>query len=440
MFSSFNNLHIVPTTPPMIPISISPSPSISSIASSVPPSSITSTTPTPPLSPFHGDVQVCVIGVGFVGILIVEAFGKAYHVIGYDKSPKRVEEMKQRTSGNRNITIQSTLDNMEHSKLFCISVPTLLTKDPESGKITINDTHVKSAISLVESLASPGSVVVLESSVYVGMSRKLLAGLRQKGVFCSFSSERVDPGRVYPTPEDTHKVISGFDKESLEQVIPLYAKGFHNLVPVSSMEVAEYSKLWENCFRAINIAYVNELADGCLKNGIDPYEVVKACSTKDYGFMPFMPSLGVGGHCIPVNGYWLTVNNDLPLLMKAVEMNANRPILEARKLLKSGNVDRVLVVGLGFKPGECLTTNSPGLDYAKELLEHKVNVTIYDPLLLSDDQTVGQFPRLECENWNSEYLDNHFDVVTVAIKQKEIDFNILKDCEKAKIMKYYCDI
>jgi len=281
------------------PISISPSLSVSSLSSTPP---ISTTYTPPPTTPNSQCIQVCVIGVGFVGVLITEAFSKepTYHVIGYDKSSKRAAEMQQRFAGNHNVTIQSTLDNMEHSKLFSISVPTLLTHDDKSGKTTINDSHVKSAISLVESLASPGSVVVLESSVHVGMSRKLLSGLRQKGVYCSFSSERVDPGRVYPTPEDTHKVISGFDKESLEQTLPLYSKGFHNLVPVSSMEVAEYSKLWENCFRAINIAYVNELADGCLKNGIDPYEVVRACSTKDFGFMAFYPSLGVGGQLASV--------------------------------------------------------------------------------------------------------------------------------------------
>ena len=238
--------------------------------------------------------QISVIGVGFCGELIVEAFSNSCKVIGYDKSPKRVEEMQRRFSGNRNVTIQSTLDNMDQSKLFSISVPTLLNHDPD-GKITINDSHVKDSIELVEKIASPGSVVVLESSVFVGMSRKLLTGLRQKGVYCSFSSERVDPGRLSPTPSETHKIISGFDNESLKKVIPIYSRGFHKLVPVSSMEVAEYSKLWENCFRAINIAYVNELADAAIKNGINPIEIVNACSTKEYGFMPFYPGLGVGG-------------------------------------------------------------------------------------------------------------------------------------------------
>jgi nucleotide sugar dehydrogenase len=383
--------------------------------------------------------EVAVIGVGFVGELIVEAFSKAYRVIGYDKSPKRAEEMRQRFASNKNVTIQSTTDGLEKCKLFSISVPTLLIRDPETGSITINDSHVKSAISLVEGLASPGSVVVLESSVHVGMSRKLLIGLRQKGVFVGFSPERVDPGRTFPTPDKTHKVISGFDKESLEQILPLYSRGFEFLVPVSSMEVAEYTKLWENCFRAINIAYVNELADAALKNGVNPYEIVKACSTKDFGFMPFYPSLGVGGHCIPVNPYWLQYNNDVPFLITAAKMNSDRPIHEARKLMKNGDVNRVLVVGIGFKPGERLTTNSPGLDYAKELLAVGANVTIYDPLLSADDQTVTQFPRLSRENWNPDYLDHNFDVVTIAIRQHEVDFNILKHCNSTRVVKY-CDL
>ena len=141
-------------------------------------------------------------------------------------------------------------------------------------------------------------------------------------------------------------------------------------------------------------------------------------------------------HCIPVNPYWLSYNNDVPFLMTATKMNSDRPILEARKLLQGGNISRVLVIGLGFKPGESLTTNSPGLDYAKELLENKVDVTIYDPLLLVDDKTVSQFPRLAFENWNSEYLDSHFDTVTIAIKQRGVDFNVLKNCQRANIIKY----
>ena len=376
--------------------------------------------------------QICVIGVGFVGEHLVDIFSKRYRVIGYDVAQNRVNQLKEIFKNNCNVIIQSSFDNMEHSKLFCIAVPTPLSDDG-----TINDSYIYKSIKLIEDIASVGSTVVMESSVHIGMTRKNLGHLRNKNIYVGFSPERVDPGRLDPPVDKIPKIISGIDEESLDQISYYYGKVFDNLVKVSSMEMAELCKLSENCFRMINIAYINEIECICQKWGINPYEMIKACSTKPFGYMPFYPGLGVGGYCIPVNPEWLAVTNrdDIPLLLTATEMMKNKPILEARKLLKT-NIQKVLVVGLAFKYGESTTINSPGMSYANELLQNNIDVTLYDPLVEFNNPPNCMYNFLKMENWNSDYIDNTFDVVCIAIKQKNIDMKILDGCHKVKIIKY----
>lgn len=377
--------------------------------------------------------QVCIIGVGFVGEHLIEAFSKNYFVIGYDVSPARVIEMRTKFQDNENVLIQSTTNNLESSKLFCISVPTFLLQDNR-----VDDRYIRSAIKLVEKVALPKSIVVMESSVYVGMTRTLLKSLREKDIYVGFSPERVDPGRTDPPVDKIHKIISGYDVESLEQIQKYYKNAFENLVPVSKMEVAEMCKLVENCFRMINIAYINEISDACEQWKINPYELVHACATKPFGYMPFYPSLGVGGHCIPVNPYWLAINNNVPFLKMATELMFQRPIKEAMKLLRDAKIKKVLVVGIAFKTGESLTTNASGLAYAKELQKLNADTYIYDPLVRLDDPTVKRLKRIDNSNWNLEFLDT-FDVICIAIKQRGIDYNILKGCKHAKIVAY-CEL
>lgn len=375
--------------------------------------------------------QICVIGVGFVGEHLVDIFSKQYKVIGYDISPNRVNQLEEIFKDNGNVVIQSSFDNMEYSKLFCISVPTLLLEDG-----SIDESYIHNSIKLIEQFAKAGSIVVMESSVHIGMTREKLSHLRNKNIYIGFSPERVDPGRLDPTVDKIPKIISGIDEESLDKIFQYYGKVFDNLVKVSSLEMAEICKLSENCFRMINIAYINEIECVCRKWNINPYEMIKACSTKPFGYMPFYPGLGVGGYCIPVNPEWLAVTNrnDIPLLLTATKMMKERPIVEAQKLLKT-NIKKILVVGIAFKPGESTTINSPGLSYANELLDNNVDVTLYDPLVVTK-QFSDKFNYLKTENWNTDYIDNTFDAVCVTIKQKNINMSVLDKCQKVKIIKY----
>ena len=254
------------------------------------------------------EVVVCIIGVGYVGKELLDGFGKVFTSIGFDVSQPRLDFIAPGFADFEKVTLTSDVTQLAKGTHYLIAVPTNLHKDH-----SVNATHLLSAISMVATHARPGATVVIESSVSVGMTRAFLS--QYAGTLkCGMSPERVDPGRSSPTLIEIPKVISGLDQESLVAIHDVYSKVFSHVVPVSKPEVAEMTKLYENCYRMVNIAYVNEIADACKNHDINPNEVIDAAATKPFGFQPFRPGLGVGGHCIPVNPYYLFVNNELPVL------------------------------------------------------------------------------------------------------------------------------
>lgn len=291
---------------------------------------------------------------------------------------------------------------------------------------------------MVTTHARKGSTIVIESSVCVGMSRQLL-GPYLDSYHCGMSPERVDPGRTFPTAYDTPKIVSGINPAALAKVENLYRPVFRQLVSVSSPEVAEMTKLYENCFRMVNIAYVNEIADACEGHNIDPSEVMAAAATKPFGFMPFTPGLGVGGHCIPINPHYLAVNCNLPILEKSTKRMSMRPAKIAKEFYKTARTNmksatteertrrpRVLVVGLAFKPGQSLTENSPALGFAKTLKGLGASdLTYYDPLVEQKDVSFAR--KLKDKEWNVRDLEKQFDAIAVCMKQKGVDLDVLKN-------------
>jgi nucleotide sugar dehydrogenase len=198
----------------------------------------------------------------------------------------------------------------------------------------------------------------------------------------------------------------------------------------------------------INIAFVNEIADACEMKGIDPLEVVRAASSKPFGFQPFMPGLGVGGHCIPINPYYLfaSYNNDpsvLPLLRQASTNMWSRPANLAKQLVQDLSPGlpvselRVLVVGAAFKPGEKIVSCSPTILFMRALQNDlgakKVNFA--DPLV--SQAGVPDVPKFDDAKWDATVIDQEFDVVCVGMRQKGLDFGVLEQCRKTRIV-YYC--
>lgn len=373
-------------------------------------------------TPSKLDKKVCVVGVGYVGEHLVTVFAKEYNVFGFDVSPSRVEYL-QTTYGNiSNLSFSSDENVLVGADMYCISVPTLLRDDK-----TIDDTYVKAAAATVSKYAKPGSLVVMESSVFVGMTRDVLGQLREKGVFVAFSPERVDPGRTVPAADEIPKIIAGMDIESGDAIKRMYGDVFNKVVPVSTMETAEMCKLYENCFRVTSICFANETADACAKHGIDPVEMVNACATKPFGFMPFYPGVGVGGHCLSVNSVFLAHNNDMPFLMKAHEYNHARPAKKANDVARDyPDAKRVLVVGVGFKPGQSVVSYSPGMGFANALAKHDgMHVMAYDPLVDHESPLVKSLDFVKDVDFNEDYITKNFDMVYVATKQHKVDWNVL---------------
>ncbi|KAJ3532096.1 hypothetical protein NM208_g8591 [Fusarium decemcellulare] len=358
---------------------------------------------------------IAVIGVGYVGEHLVEVFSKRHRVLGYDVSETRARQLSQKQPVGSRVRFTSKARELADATHFLISVPTLLLPDK-----TIDSSYLRSALSAVGLYARRGAIVVIESSVAVGMTRELLGPLaKERGFFAGMSPERVDPGRVEPSAQSIPKVVSGLDDivpGSLDAIIQLYAQSFDHVVPVSRPEVAEMMKLYENCQRMVCIAYANEMADACRGHNIDPFEVCRAASTKPFGYQPFSPGLGVGGHCIPINPWYLLLQQQPFPFFK------QRPRRCALGLLKLH--DAQLSVCIGFKRGQSHLANSPGLELAKSLvLTEKVDVTWADPLM--SQEAVPQISRLPESDWTVNTLERNFDMIIVAFRQDGIDFDVL---------------
>ncbi|OJD40438.1 udp-n-acetyl-d-mannosamine 6-dehydrogenase [Diplodia corticola] len=376
---------------------------------------------------------VCVVGVGFVGKSLLREFGRVFRSIGFDISEKRIDELRRSFKGQEKTTLTTDKSMLRTATHYLISVPTLLKEDR-----TVDLSHLVSAVQMVLSAARPGCVIVIESSVSVGTTRHLFS--RYKGVFyCGMSPERVDPGRVSPPAKEIPKIVSGLTPRSLSVIQAAYSRAFDTVVPVSKPEVAEMTKLFENCYRMVNIAYVNEMADAARSHGVDPDEMIAAATSKPYGFTPFHPGLGVGGHCIPVNPFYLFANNrNLPVLEKATAKMWQRPARIARGFhrrtssAQKGAPPRILVVGMGFKPGQSVLSCSPGVAFAEKL--HSLGcarLAFYDPLVSKEH--LGWMDKLEDEWWTQEYIDANFDAVAICNRQTGVDFGVVTKLQRAKV-------
>jgi len=377
--------------------------------------------------------RVCIVGVGFVGEHLATVMAIQHTVIGYDVSPARTAHLARHWAGVPGLTATADPADAAGCDLYCICVPTPIVGSG-CGAASIDLSYLEAAVGLVAGLAMPGAAVVVESSVAVGTTRRLLTPLRERGMFAGFSPERVDPGRVDPPAHAVPKLLAALDGPSMARICPLYEAVFNHVIPVSTLETAEMGKLFENCFRLINIAYVNEVADACTAHGINPHEMVAACATKPFGFMPFTPGLGAGGPCIPVNPHYLLVNNELPLLNFAMRSNAARPGNRAKALVhKYPAASRILVSGIGFKPGQTLTAHSPGLDLAHALSRLGKQITVHDPLACAGKELVEGLAVLAPETWQASELGAAFDLVCVAMPQAGVDFGVLSGDESAGV-------
>ncbi|QPH02645.1 hypothetical protein C2857_006859 [Epichloe festucae Fl1] len=384
------------------------------------------------------ETLVAVIGVGYVGQHLVDIFSRAFDVLGYDVSQTRIHQVEQLFKTNARVQFTTSPGDIRRATHFLIAVPTLLLPDKR-----IDSSYLRNALGTVASHGATGSTIIIESSVAVGMTREFLGPLAaERGFYAGMSPERVDPGRTTPAAEAIPKIISGLDDivpGSLNSIRQLYSRVFDHVVPVSTPEVAEMTKLYENCQRMVCIAYANEMADACIPHGIDPFEVCRAAATKPFGYLPFVPGAGVGGHCIPINPHYLLSNNDFPILRVSSARMSNRPFEMATRIVADlcGRVPTdykpsVLVVGIGFKLGQSHLANSPGLELVKCLiLTGRSDVAWADPLV--PQSAVPQVAKLEDDEWSEASLDTRFDLIVVVLRQIGLDFSVLERLRNARV-------
>jgi UDP-N-acetyl-D-glucosamine dehydrogenase len=350
-------------------------------------------------------VKVGVIGLGYVGLPLAVAFAEeGCEVIAVDANPSRVEQLAAGESyiedipSERLAAVSSRVHattryaDLATADAILIAVPTPLTRnrEPDLGPLVATGTSLARVL-------RPGQLVVLESTTYPGTTRERLvplleeSGLKAGSDFSvAFSPERIDPGRTDYTLRNTPKVVGGVTDDCARRAVAVYELVCDEVVPVSTPEVAELTKLLENVFRSVNIALVNELSMLCDRMDIDIWEVVEAAATKPYGFMSFKPGPGMGGHCLPVDPFylaWRAREFDQPthFIELAGEVNSRMPYFCVEKIAtalnergKSVKGSRVAIVGVSYKPGVGDVRESPALKIIELLRAQGADVTYHD--------------------------------------------------------------
>ncbi len=351
---------------------------------------------------------VGIVGLGYVGLpLAVEFAENGFRVVGLDVSPDKVASINNGVSYIPDIPtdqvqklvaagkLRATTDyaDLAHVDTVSICVPTPLrkTKDPDMS-------YVIQSVDSVAQICHDGMLVVLESTTYPGTTDEIVVPkLRTLGfepgenIFVAFSPERIDPGNAKYGVRNTPKVVGGVTPACSETVAALYSSAVETVVPVSSPTAAEMVKLLENTFRAVNIGLVNEMALMCNKLGVDVWEVISAASSKPFGFMPFYPGPGLGGHCIPVDPHYLswklkTLNYNARFIELASEINTNMPLYVVEKVAEALNDDRkpirgsrIVVLGAAYKRDIDDVRESPALDVISLLQNRGADVVYHDP-------------------------------------------------------------
>lgn len=362
--------------------------------------------------------NIGIIGLGYVGLPLAIAFGKKFNVVGYDINEKIVNYL---LSGKSHIldvpdddikkylnkSFYPTNESKELNKcdyiIICVPTPLTEKKEPDLS-------YIKSACATIAKFLKKGQFIILESTTYPGTTEEVVVpmleetGLKARKDFgVAYSPERIDPGNKKYTVEKIPKVVGGINEECTEIAAMLYGSIIEKVIKVKDTRTAEAVKMMENIFRNVNIALVNELALIFEKMGIDTWEVIDAASTKPYGFMPFYPGPGIGGHCIPLDPYYMSYKAKkygfIPRFIETSgEINEFMKI-HAINLLENGlkKVDKniygakVGVMGLAYKKNIDDPRESPSIKIIEELVNLGAHVKVYDPHVRSIKTKAGEF-------------------------------------------------
>lgn len=358
-------------------------------------------------------IKIGVIGLGYVGLpLLVEFAKKGFDASGFDVSVDKVEKLRQGESYIEDISSSVLKKVMKGGRLFfesefeklgemdsihvCVPTPLVKTKEPDLS-------YIISAANTIAKYLRSGQLVVLESTTYPGTTEEVVLPVFEetgkkagRDFFLAFSPERLDPGNKEFSIRNTPKVVGGITEDCSRLAREIYSAVVETVVPVSSTKAAEMVKLLENTFRAVNIGLVNEIAMICGKLGINVWEVIDAAATKPFGFIPFYPGPGLGGHCIPVDPHYLAwkmrvLDYKAKFIDLAEEINTSMPAYVVSRVSdalngrgKSLKGSRVLVLGMAYKKNIDDIRESPALVIMDILLEKGAEVSFNEPHLPED--------------------------------------------------------
>ena len=395
--------------------------------------------------------DIAIVGAGYVGMPLAQVFAEAgKNVLLRDIEPEIVDGINRGESHIADVPsgplkklvdagrLHATLDIEEVAKadaiLIALATPLSTQREPDLSIVT-------GAVEELAPYLRKGHLVVLESTTYPGTTREVLQPILERGGLkagedfnLAFSPERVDPGRKDWTTRNTPKIVGGVTPACTERAAELYRSAVDSVVPVSSPEAAELTKLLENIFRAVNIALVNELAQLCERMDIDVWEVVEAAETKPFGFMSFKPGPGLGGHCIPIDPFYLSwkarqYDFYTEFIELAGKINANMPYF-CRSLIsqalnhgseKSLKGARVLVLGVSYKADVDDVRESPAEKIILLLRKAGAEIAYHDP-------HVEEFDGMR----SSDYEPEQYDCVVIVTAHSAIDYDEL--VERAQIV------
>jgi UDP-N-acetyl-D-glucosamine dehydrogenase len=403
--------------------------------------------------------RVGVVGLGYVGLPLAVEFARAgFDTTGIDLDRRKIDAVNQGTSYIPDVATEEVARLIAEGRLratmdfscvagldtinICVPTPLRKTKDPDMS-------YIVSAVEQIATYLHPGMLIILESTTYPGTTEELVqpmleaSGLKA-GVdfFLAFSPERVDPGNPTFNTHNVPKVVGGVGPVSTELASMLYAAAIETIVPVSSPQAAEMVKLLENTFRMVNIGLVNEIALMCDRLGLDVWEVVKAAATKPFGFMPFYPGPGLGGHCIPIDPFYLSwkakqTGFDPRFIELAGQINGGMPHFVVDKITdalnrhqKSVNGSTVLILGIAYKRDIDDMRESPSLDVMALLHQKGAKVRYADPYV----------PALAARAWHggfamkteplTEAAIADADCVAILTEHRTVDYDMVLNSAK----------
>ncbi|KJJ84005.1 UDP-glucose/GDP-mannose dehydrogenase [Candidatus Omnitrophus magneticus] len=399
---------------------------------------------------------ITVMGLGYVGLpMALEFAKKGFKVNGLDTNERRINNLKKGISYINDIdskeikealkrkpALNATTDpniiSQSDAIIICVPTPLRKVKDPDIS-------YVLSAAKMLKDYMRSGQIIVLESTTYPGTTREIIMPNLEKNGMCidrdfylAFSPERIDPGNPKYSFTNIPKVVGGFTKECTDLAKLLYSQVVTKVVGVSNPEVAEVTKLLENTFRIVNIGLINEFATLCHKLNIDVWEVIKAAETKPFGFMPFYPGPGIGGHCIPADPIYLSwkakkIGFETKMIDLAAEVNRKVPhhmVERMEEILKQNNKKladaKIFILGVTYKRDVNDLRESPALDVIDTLNKKKVSWGYHDPFISYLDISGIKAKSAVI----TPALLKKYDLCVVLADHSTIDYKMIKDNAK----------